>query len=77
LGKHTIDEGAMDEKSGIKNNKRSLISKKTYLYFKKSSLAVGIKKLNLPSLKLTLQLSTEGYSCPLLLRVVVLRKGSL
>ena len=77
LGKRTIDEGAMDEKSGIKNNKRSLISKKTYLYFKKSSLAVGIKKLNLPSLKLTLQLSTEGYSCPLLLRVVVLRKGSL
>jgi|GEM_PF-1732703 len=77
LGKRTIDEGAMDEKSGIKNSKRSLISKKTYLYFKKYSQAVRIKKLNLPSLKLTLPQLTVGYSCPLLLRVVLLRKGRL
>lgn len=58
----------------IKNNKKSLTSKKTYLYFKRSSLVLGTKKQNLPSLKPTSLLLTEEYSCLLLLRVVVLRK---
>lgn len=58
----------------IKNNKRSLTSRKTYLYFKRSFLVLGTKKQNLPSLKPILPQLTAGYSYLLLLRVVVLRK---
>lgn len=40
----------------------------------RSSLVLGTKKQNLPSLKPILPQLTAGYSCLLLLRVVVLRK---